>query len=85
LYLTGGGERNNFIRERLSHHLSGVSLGSVRELGIDPRFVEAAAFAVMGAAALNSRPLRTVFRGNRPQAVQPVLGKIVQPPQEVRT
>jgi anhydro-N-acetylmuramic acid kinase len=85
LYLTGGGERNSFIRERLSQHLSGVSLGSVRELGIDPRFVEAAAFAVMGAAALNSRPLRTAFRGNRPQAVQPVLGKIVQPPQEVRT
>jgi anhydro-N-acetylmuramic acid kinase len=80
LYLTGGGERNKFLRTRLGVRFSGVSLGSVRELGIPPGLVEAAAYAVMGAATLNSQPMRTVFGNRGPQKLLPVLGRIAQPP-----
>lgn len=84
LYLTGGGEKNTFVKKRLAEHLPGITPVSIAELGIDPRYVEATAYAVMGAATLFGRPVRTVFVDNRPQTVQPVPGKIVQPPVKVK-
>ena len=84
LYLTGGGEKNRFVKKRLAEHLPGVTPVSIAELGIDPRYVEATAYAVMGANTLNGRPVRTVFVDNRPRTVRPVPGKIVQPPVKVR-
>jgi anhydro-N-acetylmuramic acid kinase len=79
LYLTGGGEANTFLKTRLRHHLPGVSVDSVRRLGFDPGLVEATAFAVMAAATLDGRALRTRF-GRQPQKYCPVPGRIVQPP-----
>jgi 1,6-anhydro-N-acetylmuramate kinase len=84
LYLTGGGEKNRFVKKRLAEHLPGVTPVSIAELGIDPRYVESTAYAVMGANTLGGRPVRTVFVDSRPQTIQPVLGKIVQPPAKVR-
>lgn len=79
LYLTGGGVRNSFMRERLAAVLPQAQIGSVEELGYDPSLVEASAYAVMGAACLHGEPLPTRFVGGK-QQVLPVLGKIVQPP-----
>ena len=84
LYLTGGGEKNRFVKKRLAAHLPGISPESIADLGVAPRYVEASAYAVMGATALGGRPVRTVFANNRPQTVQPVPGKIVQPPVKVK-
>ena len=79
LYLTGGGSHNRLLRQRLSELLGGLPVATVRDLGFDPDLVEAAAFAVMGASTLWSRPLPTRFDGTN-QDVRPVLGMICQPP-----
>lgn len=79
LYLTGGGIRNSFMRERLEDELPKVQVGSVEELGYDPSLVEASSYAVMGMACLRGEPLPTRFAGKKQERL-PVLGKIVQPP-----
>jgi anhydro-N-acetylmuramic acid kinase len=80
LYLTGGGVYNRYFREGLARQLPGLTIASVEELGIDPDLVEASAYAAMACACLGSEPLPTVFVTGRRQKLQPVLGKIVQPP-----
>ncbi len=82
LYLTGGGSHNKFLRARLSERLRGMQVSTVRDLGMDPDLVEAAAYAVMGANTLWSRPQPTKFDGFR-QERQAVLGVICQPPRKV--
>ena len=84
IYLTGGGSRNRFIAGRLRDHLDNIAVRSIDELGVKANLVEASAYAVMGAMTLWSHPLQTKFTGGRPQAVWPVLGKIVQPPVRVK-
>jgi anhydro-N-acetylmuramic acid kinase len=79
LYLTGGGIHNSFLRQRLHGRLS-LPVTTVTELGMDPDLVEAASFAVMGAACLRSEPMRTQFKGADSQKVKPISGRIVQPP-----
>jgi len=81
LYLTGGGVRNKFFTRRLKECFTNLKVGTVKELGYDPDLVEAASFAVMGYDCLRSRPVQTRFNGYREPLVQPVLGRIVQPPQ----
>jgi len=82
LYLTGGGRKNTFFVKRLEEILNGIKIDSADKLGINADYIEAAAYAVMGEAALRSEPMPTVF--NRKKVVKqrliPVLGKIVQPP-----
>ncbi len=84
IYLTGGGSRNRFIAGRLREHLDDIAVRSINELGVNADLVEASAYAVMGAMTLWSHPVQTKFTGGRPQAVWPVLGKIVQPPARVK-
>lgn len=79
LYLTGGGSHNRFLRSRLSELLPGLSVTTVRDLGMDPDLVEATAFAVMGGCTIWSRPLPTQF-GRRKQNRMPISGVICQPP-----
>jgi len=81
LYLTGGGARNKFFMRRLKEYLVDLDVGTVKELGFDPDLVEAASFAVMGHACLRSLVMPTRFDRRRVQAIQPVPGRIVQPPQ----
>ncbi|MEE9327350.1 MAG: anhydro-N-acetylmuramic acid kinase [Cocleimonas sp.] len=45
LYVCGGGLRNKFLMERISHHLPETSISSTKTLGIDPDWMEAIAFA----------------------------------------
>ena len=82
LYLTGGGSHNKFFVRRLQDGLPDIGVGTIKELGFDPDIVEAASFAVIGKAALCSQAMPTRFDGRRKQQLQPVLGRIVQPPQK---
>ena len=82
LYLTGGGIRNKFFARRLSDRLGGLKVVSIAALGYDPDLVEASAYAVMGEAALRSEALLTQYGQGVFCRHLPVLGRIVQPPQE---
>ena len=82
LYLTGGGRRNKFFVSRLKKLLPGTKIEMADKLGINADYIEAAAYAVMGEAALRSEPMPTLFSGKDQRQIA-VLGKIVQPP--VRT
>lgn len=79
LYLTGGGVRNTFIKEKLQTELPSVEVTSIDELGLDPDQTEAVAYAIMGVACVKARPMPTKFDG-WPQKLWPVSGRIVQPP-----
>jgi anhydro-N-acetylmuramic acid kinase len=80
LYLTGGGRKNRFFVKRLGELLNGVKVLDAGQLGINADYIEAASYAVMGEAALRSEPLPTIFDGKKHKKLQPILGKIVQPP-----
>lgn len=45
LYLCGGGARNTLLLERLSQHLPNTQVMTTSELGVDPDWMEAMAFA----------------------------------------
>jgi len=45
LYICGGGIHNDFLIERLRHHLPTIVIDSTSRLGIDPDWMEAIAFA----------------------------------------
>ena len=81
LYLTGGGRRNRFMVARLREQLGSVAIAVIDELGIDGDFVEAAAFAVMGEAALRSEALPT-YGLRRDRRGGAVLGQVAQPPKQ---
>ncbi|RMF19946.1 MAG: anhydro-N-acetylmuramic acid kinase, partial [Deltaproteobacteria bacterium] len=75
LYLCGGGACNPTLRAMLAAELAGVHVGTTDELGVDPAFLEAQAFAMLGWMALEGRagnvPAATGAAGPR------VLGKII--------
>jgi len=79
LYLTGGGRKNKFFVSRLKELLPETKIEMADKLGINADYIEAAAYAVMGEAALRSEPLPTLFTGKDQKQIA-VLGKIVQPP-----
>lgn len=79
-YLMGGGRRNGFLRRRIEHHLPGLKLLLIDELGINGDFVEAAAYAVMGAACLKGEASAGLAHRSSSGRFQPVLGRISQPP-----
>ncbi len=83
LYLSGGGRKNKFFVKRLSEMLKDIEIESADKLGFNADYIEAAAYAVMGEAALRSEPLPTVFDGTEAVMLYPVLGKIVQPPVKI--
>lgn len=78
LYLTGGGRRNIFFVRQLEQSLPGLRICSADDLGVDADFIEAAAYAVMGEACIRAESLPTTALR---RAMQPVLGRIAQPPQ----
>jgi anhydro-N-acetylmuramic acid kinase len=66
----GGGVHNRHLMQRLADHLPGIVVTSTREFGIDPDWVEAAAFAWLASQRLAGNP------GNLPAvtgAREPVL------------
>jgi anhydro-N-acetylmuramic acid kinase len=82
LFLTGGGVHNRFFARRLGGLLDGLEVVSIAKLGYDPGLVEASAYAVMGEAALRGEGLPTNNSPADARSRRPVLGRIVQPPQE---
>lgn len=75
LYLTGGGRKNIFIKDRLQESLPNLKLELIDDLGIDGDLIEASAYAVMGEAALRSLPM-----SNKHKNRMAILGDIIQPP-----
>lgn len=56
LYVCGGGTRNSYLLERITHHLSGCHVASTSVLGVDPQWVEALAFAWLARQTLLGLP-----------------------------
>ncbi|TJZ74270.1 anhydro-N-acetylmuramic acid kinase [Chitiniphilus eburneus] len=61
VYICGGGAHNTHLMHALGRALPGVALASTAELGIDPDWVEAYAFAWLAQRCLSRQP------GNLPQ------------------
>ncbi len=80
LYLTGGGKHNIFMMNKLRHYIPGLQIAPIDVLGIDGDYVEAVAYAVMGEACLRSRMLQTTYGKADRRVLQPISGKITQPP-----
>ena len=53
VFACGGGVRNRELMRRLARHLDPVPLGTTAEAGLDPAWVEAAAFAWLAARRLD--------------------------------
>ena len=54
-YICGGGAHNLYLRERLAQALPGCGVQTTAELGLDPDFVEATAFAWLARERINLR------------------------------
>jgi anhydro-N-acetylmuramic acid kinase len=57
IYFTGGGARNSFLMEFLERRLTGIRIAPLTELGVDPDYLEAHAFAYLGYLALHGKAL----------------------------
>jgi anhydro-N-acetylmuramic acid kinase len=77
LYLTGGGRKNIFLKDRLSEYLPQLEITVVDDLNIDGDFLEAAAYAIMGEAAIRGQSM-SMLQGKVNE--KPVLGRISQSP-----
>lgn len=84
VYLSGGGGKNIYFMDGLKCNFPNLEICSIKELGFDPDIVEPVAYAVMGYTCLKSVPLRTNFRKTPINGIQPVLGKIAQPPGKIK-
>jgi anhydro-N-acetylmuramic acid kinase len=56
IYVCGGGAHNSYLMERIGFYLEGCHIASTTELGIDPQWVEAMAFAWLARQTLNGLP-----------------------------
>jgi anhydro-N-acetylmuramic acid kinase len=56
MFVCGGGAQNAYLMSRLAAALPKTSVETTSALGIDPRWVEAAAFAWLAARTLHHRP-----------------------------
>ncbi|WP_329604951.1 anhydro-N-acetylmuramic acid kinase [Spartinivicinus ruber] len=74
LYLCGGGAFNEYLTCRIKHHLPSYLVTTTEKLGLNPAWVEAAAFAWLAKQALTKQPgnLSTVTNAAGPR----VLGAI---------
>ena len=52
----GGGVRNQYLMSRLAENMPGISVSSTEEFGLDPDWVEAAAFAWLAMSTIHQRP-----------------------------
>ncbi|MEE3235411.1 MAG: anhydro-N-acetylmuramic acid kinase [Candidatus Latescibacterota bacterium] len=77
IWVAGGGVHNSYLMRRLSQLISGVSVRSLAELGLDPDAREAVSFAVLANQTIHGKA------GNIPEATGAsspvVLGKITLP------
>jgi anhydro-N-acetylmuramic acid kinase len=55
-FVCGGGAHNNYLMERLSHHLKPGKVKSTISLGIHPDWVEAMAFAWLARQTIKQLP-----------------------------
>jgi anhydro-N-acetylmuramic acid kinase len=65
IYFTGGGARNRFLIKSLRARLSEIRIAPLTELGIDPHYLEANAFAYFGHLALQGQALGGAWTGVR--------------------
>jgi anhydro-N-acetylmuramic acid kinase len=65
IYFTGGGARNRFLLQLLRTRLGGIPVAPSTELGIDPHYLEANAFAYFGYLALQGQALGGAWTGVR--------------------
>ena len=56
VFVCGGGAKNSFLMSLLQDHLSGVPVETTESLGIDPEWVEAAAFAWLAMRRIDNLP-----------------------------
>lgn len=56
VYICGGGSRNRLLMQELRRACSPFSVNSTAEIGLDPQWVEAAAFAWLAQQTLNRKP-----------------------------
>ncbi|WP_019500421.1 anhydro-N-acetylmuramic acid kinase [Pseudanabaena sp. PCC 6802] len=54
--ICGGGSRNDYLRQRLKHHLAPAEVTDTTSVGLNADFKEAIAFAVLGYLKLQNRP-----------------------------
>ncbi|MDX1398755.1 MAG: anhydro-N-acetylmuramic acid kinase, partial [Oceanospirillum sp.] len=62
VFICGGGSHNQLLTELLQQYASETELKTTSDLGIEPDWIEAAAFAWLAHQTLNQRP------GNLPSA-----------------
>ena len=67
VFVCGGGSHNDYLLERLETKLGGIALRSTAELGVEPDWVESAAFAWLAQQTLAHQPgnLPNVTGANR--------------------
>ena len=69
LYICGGGIRNEFLMSRIQYHLPNLPITSTIELGVDPEWMEAIAFAWLAKQTAEGKagnlPTTTGARGDR--------------------
>ncbi|TNG01782.1 MAG: hypothetical protein EP297_01970 [Gammaproteobacteria bacterium] len=56
LILCGGGTKNTFLRSRLATHLPDIKIQISSKYGIDPEWIEAAAFAWLAYRTMHNLP-----------------------------
>lgn len=56
IYVCGGGCRNGHLMTLIKQHCAPISVGTTSELGIDPDWVEAVAFAWLAKQTLEGKP-----------------------------
>lgn len=56
LWICGGGAYNSFLIERLQYHSPHLKIKSTAEIGIDPKWIEAAAFAWLAKQTMEHKP-----------------------------
>ena len=72
----GGGRKNRHFMRRLRRQLPDIDIKPIDEMGIDGDLVEAAAYAVMGEAAIRGEELE-LTAGDR-KADRAICGRVVQ-------
>ncbi len=68
IYLCGGGAKNDFLRQTMIEELPNIPIKTTEELGIEPDWVEAAAFAWLAKQTMHHNPgnLVSVTGANTP-------------------
>jgi len=77
VYVCGGGAHNDYLMDRIKTLIGKRRLATTRTLGIDPDWIEAAAFGWLAKQTLNNQP------GNLPEVTgaksRVVLGRVCRP------